>query len=132
MPQRMSRRGQYRENSLPQLYHGIMPRLRSRKKIPSTIRTTGPANERGWRGGMTGGGGGGACSVLAIFHLTVELSRRLRRSRSCCRDWRWLRRWRSAQVAAFHQLENSENKQDEWPCTLPIRPMQIVYKEDQA
>src|SRR3954451_24152521 len=43
--------------------------LPSRKKIPITINTTGPAIERGGRGGRTGASGGGTWVALAIFHL---------------------------------------------------------------
>jgi len=51
----------------------------SRKKIPITISTIGPASERGGRG-LNGGGGtggmGGVLIALAIFHLAIDFARR--------------------------------------------------------
>src|SRR5581483_1929063 len=103
----------------------------SRKKSPITIKTTGPASERGGRGGI-GGGGGGAAGVrvaLAIFHLCVNRGRRLFWRRNIdnggCR-WR-----HGAEVtAAFHQFDTSKHKQNNWPRAIPARPVQVVNQRN--
>src|SRR5437764_5770875 len=125
MPQRISSAGQNRANSLPQLYKGRTPNVKWRRKItPMTMSTSGPASERGGRGGLIGGTGGGACIVLTIFHLAVDLSRRLLLRRYICS-----RRncgWRSAQITTFHQLDDTQDQKNDWPGAVPARTVQII------
>src|ERR1700688_55190 len=107
-----------------------MCRFPNRKKIPITISTTGPASDRGGRGGRTGDAGGGIWVALTIFHLGVYFSwrrlgrRNIRRRVSACDV-----RVRAAQVtAAFEQLYDSDDKQNHWPGAVPVWPMQVVQQ----
>src|SRR5712692_2652367 len=103
----------------------------SRKKTPITISTIGPANEREYRGGLTGGAGGGACTVLAIFHLAVYFSRSLLRGVSGNRSR--LRNGRTAQVATpFQQLHKTNYQQNHRPSAVPSRSMQVVKQRERT
>src|SRR5262249_37785784 len=101
---------------MPKLCQEIIPMLLRRKKIPTTISTTGPANERRKRGGLAGGAGGGACTVLAIFHLRVEFASGLSR-----RSVRGRRRQRrpSGLLATLHQLQDSDYEKNNRPRAAP-------------
>src|SRR5581483_3960014 len=100
----------------------MMRRFPSRKNTPIRISTSGPANERGGLD-LMGGAGGGAWTVLAIFHLAVYLARRLLsrhggRLRRCGR--------RSTQVSPFHQLDDADDEQNQRPSAVPTRTVEVV------
>src|SRR5579871_4198906 len=102
----------------------------SKKTMPRTIRTNGPANDR-WRLGGRGAMGGGVITGLDIFHLA---RRRLlgTRSRILRNAWhsgsrrhrgrrkaRRSRRYRSYVTChrrvTLHQLHNADHQQDRGP-----------------
>src|SRR5271166_4680857 len=116
--------------------------LPSRKKMPITISTIGPARERGWRGRMGGGGTGGMGGVLvalAIFHLAVDFAGRLLRRRNIAARGRSRHGCSRIAVlpAAFHEFDHTNHQQNDWPGPSPSRHappaiMQIVQQRQQA
>jgi len=98
------------------------------------IRTIGPANERGGRTGRIGGVGGGACIVLAIFHLAIHLSRRLLLRRGA---WRRLlcEGGIISEMPSFHELQNPDDQQYQRPRASKARHlvpvvMQVVEEKN--
>src|SRR5690348_12851704 len=136
MPQRISSAGQKCANQRNTRCHSSIPMVPIRPRMPMMIKTTGPAKERGGRTGLIGGAGGGTCTVLAIFHLAIHLSRRLLLVRTAG-NWRHCRGMISAKVAALHQFQDSNYQQDQRPCApeprhVPPMVMQIIQQENYA